>query len=294
MTNHFAGSVMRLSRSIALLLPAALPLAAAAGFAGCVEEPDAEGSVDSRTAQSCPPEVPLCRRVLLPFVGHPAAPRVPGDLLDLRAWKLTLPVGEPEAPREVKQPELRAFSLSPYFELDAGGHAVRFRAPVGGVTTRGSVYPRSELREMTPDGLGRAAWSSTSGRHTLVLRQAITHLPNATPAVVAGQIHDADRDLLAIRLEGERLFVDLWGADDVVLDAHYQLATPFAVRLEVYEGRLRLFYDDAPTPALDRPFVASGCYFKAGCYPQSNVAGGESPDAYGETKLFALQVSHTE
>ncbi len=48
---------------------------------------------------------------------------------------------------------------------------VQFRAPVDGVTTSGSSYPRSELREMTDSGSSEASWSSTSG----------THSPSPTP-----------------------------------------------------------------------------------------------------------------
>jgi hypothetical protein len=46
---------------------------------------------------------------------------------------------------------------------------VTFTAPVNGTTTSGSKYPRSELREMTNNGLSNASWSATN---VTVLQQA--------------------------------------------------------------------------------------------------------------------------
>ena len=100
---------------------------------------------------------------------------LPAELLDLSNWKLTLPTGDEGSPDEITQPELDTFSVDPYFMLNDDASAVVFRADVDGVTTSGSGYPRSELREM--DGTSKAAWSTTSGRHTMTITQAITHRP---------------------------------------------------------------------------------------------------------------------
>ncbi|HEY0616101.1 MAG TPA: polysaccharide lyase family 7 protein, partial [Kribbella sp.] len=91
----------------------------------------------------------------------------PAGVLELTNWKLTLPTGSEGKPAEVKQPELADYAKDPYFVVE--GKGVRFRAPVDGVTTSGSSYPRSELREMTNDGQEKADWSSTSGTHTLIV-----------------------------------------------------------------------------------------------------------------------------
>jgi WD40 repeat protein len=82
---------------------------------------------------------------------------------------------------------LDTFTLDPYFRLD--GDRVAFRANAGGVTTSGSDFARSELREMTADGAEKASWSTTSGVHTLTITQAVTHLPDVVPHLVAGQVH---------------------------------------------------------------------------------------------------------
>jgi Alginate lyase len=66
---------------------------------------------------------------------------------------------------------------SAHFALTDAGDRVVFTAPVDGTTTKNSRYARSELREM--NGAQEAAWSTTSGVHTLVVTQAVTRLPEA-------------------------------------------------------------------------------------------------------------------
>src|SRR5262249_13030697 len=103
----------------------------------------------------------------------------PAQLLNLTNWKLTLPIdtSAPGSPDEILQPALATFKIDPYFELNPSSTGVLFNAPCGGATTGGSSYPRSELREMSSGGSTAASWSTTSGTHTMVVREAITHLP---------------------------------------------------------------------------------------------------------------------
>ncbi|WP_373049617.1 polysaccharide lyase family 7 protein [Vulgatibacter sp.] len=217
---------------------------------------------------------------------------LPADRLDLSSWKLTLPVETPHEgdPDEIRQPELADFAIDPFFGLTAKKDGVVFRAPVEGATTSGSGYPRSELREMTADGSDEASWSTTSGTHTLEIRQAITHLPEVKAHVVAGQIHDAEDDVIMIRLEGEHLFVEGGGEELATLDANYQLGTVFTVKMVASDGRIRVHYDDVL--ALDLARAASGCYFKAGAYTQSNLEKGDVAGAYGEVVIYDLQLAH--
>ncbi|MCA9661336.1 MAG: polysaccharide lyase family 7 protein, partial [Myxococcales bacterium] len=218
----------------------------------------------------------------------------PAGILDLSAWKLTLPLEDPDdagSPLEIRQPELATYSAPPYFEALEGGR-VRFRAHVGGATTSGSGYPRSELREMRAGGAEKAAWSTTEGAHTMTITQAITRLPEVKPHVVAGQIHDASDDVIMIRLEGSRLFVEGDGDELGDLDPDYALGTEFTVRIHAEGGMIDVYYDDLDAPAVSVAADASGCYFKAGVYTQSNPDKGDSPDAYGEVEVTALTVVH--
>jgi len=184
-------------------------------------------------------------------------------------------------------------------------HGVAFRAPVGGATTGHSSYPRSELREMSADGRREAGWTNATGRHVMTITQAITATPRAKPHVVAGQIHDTDDDVVMIRLEGRRLFVESNGEDVGLLDPGYRLGTRFTVSIVASPAGIRVAYGPplggssvaaggAPssrTVTLRR--VGRGWYFKAGCYPQSNPDRGDHPSAFGEVVIYALTVQHS-
>jgi hypothetical protein len=222
----------------------------------------------------------------------------PAQLLDLAGWKVTLPVGAEESPTEIKQPALATYVLDPWFVPTSTCSGVRFRAPTSGVTTSGSGYPRSELREMTGDGSSNASWSTTSGTHRMFIDQAITALPSGKRHVVAGQIHDSGDDVIVIRLEGEKLFVDLNGTDGVTLDPSYTPGKRFTVELVAGGGVIKVFYNGASTPAQTVSRSRTGCYFKAGAYTQSNCSteadAGSScgPGNYGEVEIYDLRVRH--
>ena len=224
----------------------------------------------------------------------PPPPARPAQVLDLRPWKLTLPVGRQGHPLEILQPTLSAAGNSAFFRLTRD-RGVRFRAPVGGVTTENSKYPRAELREMTPDGRRKAAWSSTAGRHVMTISQAITATPRAKPHVVAGQIHDAEDDIIMIRLEGRRLFVESDGDDVGLLDPNYRLGTKFTVSIVASPAGIRVTYKTPlrGSSVVDVRKAGHGWYFKAGCYPQSNPDRGDQPSNYGEVVIYALTIRHS-
>ena len=243
----------------------------------------AVSAVSACGGPSAPPPVP-------PSTPAPTgAPEVPGQLLDLANWKLTLPTGQEGRPEEIVQPALSSFT-DDFFRLNDARDGVVFTANAGGVTTSGSSYPRSELREM--NGQELASWSNTAGTHTLRLREAVTQLPAVKPHVVAAQIHDADDDVIEVRVEGQRLLVQYNdGDDDATLDPAYALGTPYDLEIAAADGHIRVSYNG--TQKADIVTSGSGWYFKAGSYVQSNLSRGDAPDAQGQVVLYALQVEHT-
>jgi poly(beta-D-mannuronate) lyase len=226
-----------------------------------------------------------------PSASPQPAPILPAQLVDLANWKLTLPTGASGDPAETRQPQLGQFSAPGMFWLDETRQGVVFRAAAGGVTTENSKYPRSELREMTAAGATEAGWSNAQGTHVMSITQAITALPAAKPHVVAGQVHDAEDDILMIRLERNRLFVEAGGDDIGVLDSNYQLGTQFTVEITATPAGIAVNYNGSQVVALST--ISKGLYFKAGCYTQSNPSKGDSPEAYGEVVIYALTVRHS-
>lgn len=216
----------------------------------------------------------------------------PADVLNLANWYIGLPIGEDESPTNVEQPELDSFSISPWFVPTADCTRVQFRAAVNGVTTSGSNYPRSELREMR--GSSKASWSSTSGTHTMTIRQAVTHLPADKPHVVAGQIHDSSDDVSVFRLEGRNLY--LTNGDDSrykLITSSYTLGTEFEAKFVVSGGSIKAYYNGALQATIQRSF--SGGYFKAGAYTQANCSNSSpcGTSNYGQVLIRSLTVTHS-
>lgn len=219
----------------------------------------------------------------------PGGAQRPGQLLDLTNWYLTLPTGSSGTPDTVPQPTLTGYS-GDFFRLDAAHDGIVFTANAGGVTTAHSAYPRSELREM--EGTSKASWSNTTGTHTLTLRQAVTALPTAKPELVTAQIHDAQSDVIEIRLQGDQLvaaYAD--GKRSFALDPAYVLGTPYDLSLVAADGRIDVYYNGRHAGGITQS--GSDWYFKTGCYLQSNTAHGDAPDTVGQVVLYSLQVDHS-
>lgn len=223
--------------------------------------------------------------------------KLPSEVLDLSNWKLNVPEGikTPGTSDEYRQPELKTYVNENWFYTNKTSDAVIFRAITGGTTTKGSGYPRSELREMTENGKKNASWSSSEGTHTLFIEQSVVHLPVKKPHIVVGQIHDAADDVIVFRLEKRKLFIKTGDESGPALDDNYQLGTKFTVMFKVkndltecyYNGKLKFSY----------PKAFNGAYFKAGAYVQSSCRGkrkveGESCDAYGAVEIYKVWVKH--
>jgi hypothetical protein len=212
----------------------------------------------------------------------------PSQVLDLRNWYLTLPTGSAGHPDTVRQPDLDGYS-SRFFQVDPRGDGVVLTANAGGVTTKNSTYPRSELREM--NGAEMASWSNRTGTHTLSVRQAVTELPTAKPELVTAQIHDAESDVMEVRLEDKRLIAQYAdGEKEFVVDPDYTLGTPYDLQLVATDGRIDVLYNGRPAGSI--PQSGTGWYFKTGSYLQSNTEKGDAADAVGKVVLYQVRVIH--
>jgi hypothetical protein len=221
--------------------------------------------------------------------------KYPAQVLNLTNWEITLPVAKPDdpnSPLEVKQPSLATYSKSPYFVANSCS-SVTFRAPVNGLTTPGSDYPRSELREMTNNGRDEESFSSAVGTHRLTVTEAFTHLPQTKPHLVGAQVRGGNADVTVFRLEGSNLYVtDGNNSHYKLVTNNYVLGTRFEARFEISAGVVRAYYNGTLQATLPRVFT--GGYFKAGAYTQANCANSSpcSSDNYGSTTIYGLSVSH--
>src|SRR5476651_1010739 len=100
----------------------------------------------------------LLAGVKVSAAGHAPVDTLPSKILNLTNWKITLPFStRPDGiADDIKQPELSTYSNKEYFFTNKKGDGVCFKARVDGATTKGSNFPRSELREMINNGKGNA------------------------------------------------------------------------------------------------------------------------------------------
>ena len=232
--------------------------------------------------------------VLITVFADPVmAAELPSQVLDLTGWKLTLPYNtdHPGNPDQRVAEDLLQFQHPRSFHVSKSGRGVVFRASCDGLTTKNSDYPRCELREMKVGGKTKANWStSDKQRHTLIASLAITETPAVKKHVVCAQIHEMEDDLMMVRLEGKKLFVERNDLADVRLDSNYKLGTRFSLKIEATGGHARVWYNGQLK--MDWAVSSSQCYFKAGCYTQSNTKKGDLPTAAGEVVIYQLQVTH--
>jgi len=78
----------------------------------------------------------------------------------------------------------------------------------------------------------------------------------------------------------------------VLLDPAYELGTRFDLRIAAGDGVVEVRYNGEP--ALQWNVSRTGCYFKVGCYTQSNPDRGDVPDATGEVVVERLSVTVTK
>jgi hypothetical protein len=214
----------------------------------------------------------------------------PSAVLNLTDWKLQLPLPSslPGQVQEKTWPALRTYS-SWYFQVNRAGNGVIFRARVGGATTPGTVFARTELRQMTDGGTSQAAWSTAGSTWSMTIREAITHLPPVHPAIVAGQIHGMGTHYVAlVRLDRHLLWVKTESGSGGTLDENYNLGTIFTIKFVASGDVIRIYYNGTLKVELHEQCV--GCYFKAGAYLQSNTTW-DAPDSYGEVIIYDLAVS---
>ena len=216
----------------------------------------------------------------------------PSEIIDLKNWYLTLPIGKPGSPTCIYNPDLKNYENDKHFytNRDDNGDAIVFTAHCGGVTTKNTKYPRSELREMFETN--KASWSTTKGVHTMTTVACVKKLPTAKPHVVVGQIHNGADDVIEVRLTGKKLEVIHDEKHYGALDEDYKLAEKFTLKIRTIGGVIEVYYNDMDTPKLKIPGKTDKCYFKMGCYTQSNTTKGDKPDAYAEVWVYALDVKH--
>jgi hypothetical protein len=218
--------------------------------------------------------------------------------IDLSDWNLTLPSGPQGDPTVVSTSQLVAGYSSAYFSQDSTG--LHFFAPVTGVHTANSSYPRSELRETHPDG-SLYNWHVGDDNASLTATLAVTQIPS-TGKVIVGQIHGVENGEPLVKLQYDngklealiRNKPDDSSSPSTTLATGIALGQSFSYAINVSESGVMSIYINgtlALTDPLDPSWDSIGLYYKAGAYVQDN----SGPSTEGAAVTFtALSVTHTK
>ncbi|HBJ33591.1 MAG TPA: hypothetical protein DDZ51_02285 [Planctomycetaceae bacterium] len=228
----------------------------------------------------------------------------PSTSIDLRRWKLTLPVGTDGGkngkPKEVMPDELAAGFQSEFFSLNDQG-AIIFRCPFDGVTTKGTDYPRSELRELL-DGKDSSVNWPLQGTHSLRARCRIIQLPS-DPKVVIGQIHGysgTTRPLVKLQYNKDKVealvkISPASGKDQKLTypnvskndDVHYEIKVDESILHVTVNGVTQ----SVNVLEYDSRWKDETFYFKAGVYPQTNQG---PPGDCVTVEFYELTATHSK
>lgn len=217
------------------------------------------------------------------------------DILNLRRWKLTLPIdssGGDSSDRDgysdrnnnahevvdlVDYDMLEEFATDEYFK-PSGDH-VQFHAHCAGATTNGSGYPRSELRQRVGDGDNY--WSVDDYQFLRVIGH-VSAMPDIKPEVHLAQIHGGENEPLKIKyVHAERKLFIIYNEDDdgertaeITYDYDYTDGAEYDITIIVDDGYCDVYFDRDQSSEKHFGFVIeyddSG-YFKAGVYTQSSI-----------------------
>jgi hypothetical protein len=232
---------------------------------------------------------------------------VPGDVIDLTRWYLTLPIKDPSGtdnsgPWDVYQSDdLKHFSHPKYFRVSSADSVpvVEYIAPVAprdGIPTEHSRATRCELREMA-GRTKKASWAFEDGkRHVLTVTLTCdgTGITNGRQEVIVGQIHGEPDTPVPIIIcvnykRGGALELFKQGPRQGDLLTGLKPHTKFTYRIESPgDGRLNIYacLGDADNLPTTPPFkfkssdftekLRSRLFFKAGAYNKTEVTAGAS------------------
>lgn len=208
------------------------------------------------------------------------------------------------------QAQLATWHEQPYFYTDR--LEAMFGVRVDGPTTPNTKYPRSELRELERDGRTKMAFNPGQGDHWLSAMTRPLHLPPIKPSVVFGQLHDNVQDVIELAVQPAANY-STNGKLEVVcrfngtsagipkLVSDYRIGDLLSWKMRVGSFGWEIYLDDMTVPRLTSKQVGmpklatagKNCYYKTGCYLQTNKLIEGNSNEYGLVAMSNLKQWHT-
>lgn len=218
----------------------------------------------------------------------------PGGNFDLSKWDLQLPTGSKTFTTILSSQLKGPYGYQDiYFYTDKTDGAMTFMDPTTGVTSSGSVHPRTELREVT-DG-----WSA-SGSNILSVTEKVTQVPGHT---TIGQIFQAapapSKPMLELMYYSDGTIQALLesnnqgGSSTLHTVGKVPLGTTFSYSLSLTGTTITITIDGKPiTMTVPSSFEGEHFYFKAGNYDQTAKSGAPGTIPGTLVKIYSLNITH--
>jgi hypothetical protein len=215
-------------------------------------------------------------------------------------WELQLPTGSGHHFDTVPPGNLPGFADAYYFKANDGGQI--FMDPAHGITSSGSLHPRTELREVTASG-GQVAWPASAINSLTVTGKVLEVGGGTSGHVTVGQIFNGSDSIPLFELMYSNavggfkgLYEEAKGGGGGLIDLRTPVAlnTKYTFTLALEKNQLlvtingKQVYSHTPSAKVLR----KGFYFKAGAYDQTATAGAVSTTPYTEVENYIISVVH--
>ncbi|HEY1534778.1 MAG TPA: polysaccharide lyase family 7 protein, partial [Polyangiaceae bacterium] len=190
------------------------------------------------------------------------------------------------------------FTNAYFYTAPDGGQV--FMDPATGVAFSGSVHPRSEMRESTPDDNG-AMWAS-SGTNTMTVTGKVTLLSggNKGSATIA-QVFVADSNTLCelqYTGSGMKLFYEESkgnGETPVDLKTSIPMNTKYTFAIGYSKGLLTVKLNGTQVYSRTPSSAVSGkkFFFKFGNYDQTANPGTPNTTPYTQVEVYSVDIVHS-
>jgi hypothetical protein len=216
----------------------------------------------------------------------------PSGPFDLSIWQLQLPIGSGTSPTTVAPPALATFSNIYFYRADDGGQM--FMDPATGVTTSGSVHPRTELRESNATG-GAATWSP-AGTNTMTVTGkvvkgggvTIAQVFNGPQSITLGELQYSSGGFTLFYEEAKGGGGSTGLGNAVPLNTKYTFTMGFSKNVLTVSINGKQVYSHTPSAGI----LGSKFYFKVGDYDQTATKGTPGTTAHSIVEVYSVDVVH--
>ncbi len=249
--------------------------------------------------------------------------------IDLRNWKVTLPVGNNGKPIEIEPPEIIDYAsnetLRPFMYNDStDGSLVFYTYP--GVTTPNSSRSRTELREQIVPGSNSTNWTFSEGgrmRGVLAMDEISTEGGDYHRTIIMqihGRLTNAQRDLIGeddnnappmlkiywqdgrVRVktkilknpnvsDTEILKTDAWTDDEGFYFSEEVGFDSFSLEVLVSSGRMEVILNDSESAVYNDENIAKWGVFE-NYFKAGNYLQTNTEGAFARVKYYELSVEH--